>query len=336
MRRKIAPKFALYAVLALLTALTWLRTEPPERERRFAIAFERQDLPPEAQLSPWLAPFRLEGAWIVRSRSVGFGGYSSLLALNDKGRFLAIGDLDGVMGFSAPDSPKRPLVSGKLLTGRFAKALSLDVEAATRDPATGTIWVATEGRNGIARLTPGLRGEDMVRPEAIAGWGVNQGTEAMARLQDGRFVLLREAFTGLLGRTTHDAVLFPGDPVRLPKAGRHFTMVGPRDYKPTDMAQLPDGRVLVLFRRLVWPMPQRFAGRIAIGDPARIAPGKPWRLVTVARLSSGMPVDNFEGMAIVPQSSGRVAVWLISDDNMSNFQHTLLWKLTVDPRELPR
>jgi hypothetical protein len=41
-------------------------------------------------------------------------------------------------------------------------------------------------------------------------------------------------------------------------------------------------------------------------------------------------------MAILPERNGRLAVWIISDDNKGALQRTLLWKLTVDPADLPR
>ena len=71
-----------------------------------------------------------------------------------------------------------------------------------------------------------------------------------------------------------------------------------------------------------------------IADPAAIRPGEVWQGIEVAKLSSSLPVDNFEGMAIVPREDGRVTVWLISDDNHASTQRTLLWKLVVDPKRL--
>jgi len=82
-------------------------------------------------------------------------------------------------------------------------------------------------------------------------------------------------------------------------------------------------------------MPQRFAGGIGIGDPKTIRPGGTWKVTEVARLSADLPIDNFEGIAIAPRPDGRLTVWLISDDNYSPLQRTLIWKMSVDPAELP-
>jgi hypothetical protein len=146
--------------------------------------------------------------------------------------------------------------------------------------------------------------------------------------------VLQEATTGWNEERLHRAVIFPGDPTR-PGEPDRFTFAGPDRFSPVDMAQLPDGRVLVLMRRLVWPMPFRFAGGIALADPADIRSGGTWRAREVAKLSSQLPLDNFEGIAVEPRGDGKLTVWLISDDNQALSQRTLLWKMALDPERLP-
>ena len=155
----------------------------------------------------------------------------------------------------------------------------------------------------------------------------------MVRLADGRFVVLREGFNGWFEDRQHKAVLFSGDPI-LYGEPRKFTFDGPAGFSPTDMAQLPDGRVLILMRSLVWPMPARFSGRIALADPADIVPGGVWWAKEIAKLVPPLPLDNLEGLAIRPRKDGKVTVWLISDDNNAVAQRTLLWKMVLDPADL--
>ena len=320
-------------LLILLAAVTWLRS--PRAPRLTEMTFDYVALTPRPGTDPHyhLGVFRLEGAWHMASRSRGFGGYSTLLAMPD-GQLLAVGDSGGYLRFTLPGQKPGALASGSLDISRWNDKADRDIESATRDPRTGTIWLGLEGSNSIVRLGPELNVEAKVRPGAIRHWGVNSGPEAMTRLADGRFVLLREAFKGRLEDRRHDAVVFEGDPATRPKSWQ-FTFDGPKGFSPTDITQLPDGRLLILMRRLVWPMPQRFAGRIAIADPAEIRPGAIWHAREVARIATSLPVDNFEGLAAVPQGKDRLTVWLISDDNFSDFQRTLLWKLSVDPRDLP-
>jgi len=324
----------LLPILAALLALTWLQSPVPKGSPEFSFAIEPLPLPPRPVAQAHLGPFLLSGAWELRSDSERFGGYSSLVPMPD-GQLLMFSDGGRWLQFSPPGADVLPPDQGNLMRERGRAKETRDVEAATRDPVSGAIWLGLESTNTIARLNRRLGTRGTVDPPSLSRWGVNSGPESMAKLQDGRFVLLREAFVGWLQEFRHDAVVFPGDPVAMPLSGRHFRMDGPRHFKPTDMAQLPDGRILVLMRRLVWPMPQRFAGRIAIGDPALLEPGRAWHLTEVARIPSTLPVDNFEGMAVVPGPGRKVTVWLISDDNYSNFQRTVLWRLEVDPSDLP-
>ena len=331
MRRSIA-----LLILVLGVALTtWLRSEVDRIPRDKVLRFEAVAMPPERVLDRYLGPFRLERAWQVKLGIWYRGGYSALVPL-PHGRFLAISDSAKYLLFAPPGEPKFQGRYGTLIGGKARDKREVDSESATRDPHTGEIWLGLEYLNAIVRLDRHWTETGRVRPEAMRDWGENTGPEAMVRLADGRFVVLSEGAREWLFPRTHEALLFPGDPVRDPGAAQRFVVDGPDGFVPVDMAQLPDGRVLVLMRTLIWPMPMRFAGRIVIGDPAQIRPGGTWHLTEVARLASSLPVDNFEGIAVTPRADGKLTVWLMSDDNQTVLQRTLLWKLAVDPADLPR
>lgn len=327
MRRSIA-----LLLLILLVGFTWGRSRRPPLDPAMKVEFVPLTVAAGARPEYHLGHFRLEGMWHLKSRSALFGSYSALLAMPD-GSLLAISDGGDYLRFMPPDGSGRIAQSGRIFSDNVDKR-ERDVESATRDPATDAIWLGLEGTNSIARLGPTLRAIRRVHPAANADWGRNSGAEAMTRLAGGRFVLLREGFDDWFARQRHDAVVFEGDPTKGARSW-HFRFDGPAGFSPTDMTQLPDGRMLILMRRLVWPMPQRFAGRIAIADPAEIRPGAIWKAHEVARIASSLPVDNFEGLAVRPGRTGRLIVWIISDDNYSNLQRTILWKLSVDPRQLP-
>lgn len=326
------------ALLLLILAVapgTWLRTNRPSSTAPVALTFSEISVPLGKEARSQLGPFRLESAWQMQSSHRMFGGYSALLSL-DEGDFLAISDRGVLLRFSPPGLPQRPEIIETVFSRQVKGKVFRDFEAATRDPDTGTFWTALENYNVIARqhLTGNrLRLSGLAAPEELARWSGNSGPEAMVRLADGRFLILREAFSDGWRGSRHQALILAGDPVEDSHA-EAFSVIGPEGHSPTDMAQLPDGRVLVLFRRLVWPLPARFACRLAIGDPADVEAGSEWELREVARLAGPLPVDNFEGLAIVPESDGTVGVWIISDDNRSAFQSTLLWKLVVDPADL--
>jgi hypothetical protein len=325
---------ALLILLLGISVTTWLRSERVLIVPNDTLHFTALKLPPASTLSAHLGAFKLVGAWQMSLGSYKFGGYSALVALPDK-RLLAVADNGGFLTFMPPGGRAYTPRLGTLLTDPRNDKRGVDSESATRDPKTGTIWLGLEYLNAIVRIGPHWLETGRVRPEAMADWPPNSGAEALVRLADGRFVALSEGAREWIHPHRHDGVVFARDPITLGGKGDRFTFDGPAAFDPVDMAQLPDGRVLVLMRTLIWPLPETFAGRIAVGDPAQIRKGSVWKVTEVARIASGLPIDNFEGMAIVPRSDGRVTVWLISDDNQTKLQRTLLWKLVVDPADLP-
>jgi hypothetical protein len=321
-------------ILLLIVALapgTWLRSPIPPPSYKLDLRFVRLNLPSRDELARHLGPFRLEAAWRMESPHAKFGGYSALVPL-PAGQFLAIGDRGYRLRFSPPGAPPATPTLGLIFRGH--PRWLPDAESATRDPASGSVWLGFEGANSINRFDRNFDWQGMVKPRAMRDWGGNLGPEAMVRMPDGRFLVLCEGFTGWFEDRRHHALLFPRDPL-VGGTPEHFIFEGPAGFSPSDMAQLPDGRVLILVRRLIWPMPFRFAGRIVLADPAQIRPGGIWRGKVVADLASPLPVDNFEGIAVVPRKDGKVTVWLISDDNGAVTQSTILWKMALDPAMLP-
>jgi hypothetical protein len=250
------------------------------------------------------------------------------------GRLLAISDLGDFLDFARPGAPAGPARIGPVLELTGDSKSSRDIESATYDPASGWLWMGFEGLNAIARTRTDFSGREMVQPAAMRNWPGNRGPEAMVRLADGRFVVLSEAYTSWTGSRLHEALLFPGDPVAGAQPQR-FTFAGAEGYRPTDMAQLPDGRVLILMRRLRWPLPPLFADKIVIADPAEIRPDGIWRAVELTDIAAPAPVDNYEALTIEPGPDGKLLAWIMSDDNRAATQATYLLKLEFRMTDLP-
>lgn len=269
-------------------------------------------------------PWALEGVWHYTSKGARFGGFSAMLALGPD-TLRAFSDRGFRITMTEPDKPgPRPHMNRQFVNRSWDFDL-VDAESATRDPETGNYWIAYEQvhaiqRNTIASSPDGVRD---LRP--LVTWPDNGGVEAMVRLADGRFVILPEG--------AHEGLIFAGDPVA-GGAPRRFTFANPAPgYEATDLAQLPDGRLLVLMRKLVWPSRETwpaFSCLLAIGDPPA-ADGTFAPQVTL-RLDDVLPRENYEGLAVRPRGDGRIDVWVISDDNFSIFQRTLLGKLVFDPK----
>lgn len=323
-------RFLALALVLGLGSITWLRSTPLPPDNRPDLMQERLPLEPSCC---WLGPLRLAAVWQLTSRHSAFGGYSALLT-EPQGRLLAFSDRGYFLDFSKPDGPVSPPRFGVTLTDRRQLKHSRDVESATRDPQTGRIWLALEGRNAITRHDADLRREAFREERDWKGWSNNGGAEAMVRLSDGRFVVLCECRNSWLGKR-HPAFLYAGDPTSGIK-GQAFSFEGGQGYRPTDMAELPDGRVLILARRLVWPIPARFAIKVLIADPAAIRPGQVWQAEELGELSGGWPVDNYEGLTIERQADGRLVAWILSDENGAASQRVLLLKVLIDEALLPQ
>ncbi len=307
---------------------TWLRSPelPPNHEQ----ALKLLALAPGVER---LGPFRVAGVWQLSSRNSLFGSYSAMVAPAPE-RLLAFSDRGDFLEFAVPGSVAGPVrIATVPGTSRRHKHYR-DIESASRDPATGRIYFALEGRNAVLRYGPDLTLEALRQVPEMRRWRVNSGPEAMVRLADGRFVVLCECTTGWFAAGRHPALLFAGDPVEH-AAATGFTFAGASGYRPTDLAQLPDGRVLVLVRSVTWPMPPRFAAKLLLADPAEITPSGTWRATELADLSGPLPSDNFEGLAISAGAEGTLVAWLISDDNRALSQRSLLVKLEFSLGDLP-
>ena len=316
--------------LALAPGL-WLRSEPywPGNTGPRTIRFDRLAArTPES----WPAELRLAGAWRVTSENNRFGGYSALLPTAG-GTLTAISDTGGrTLRMRRPDLAGAADPRFGRVTTPNPTYWNQDIEAAAADPKSGWRWYAYENVNEIGRFKSGEDGaSSVVAPPEMSDWSSNGGAEAMARLPDGRFIVLAED-APWLSAGGRPGLLFSSDPVDGAKP-LEFTFKPPIGYDPSDMAVLPDGRVVILLRVVDLVSPPFFDAMLVVADPADIVAGQEWRWYKLADLEGSIPRDNYEGLAIVPDSSG-VMMWLISDDNFAHVQRTLLLELhwQVPPR----
>jgi hypothetical protein len=256
-----------------------------------------------------------------------FGGLSGLRVSSDGSRLLAITDRAGwlradlrydargvLTGIEHVDLTAMLDADGRALVPPRADAESLVRTASA-------VFVAFERQHRVLRFdadangpAAGARGRAEPAPTEFAQMPMNEGLEAMTALGDGRLFVISEG-------------AFDGDAVRawvLAGAGRPaeaLRYVPAAGFNPTDATTLPNGDVLVLERRFtVFDRGARIV-RIAAADirnGARLAGEE------IARLLPPVQVDNFEGIDAIADPAGGVRVFLLSDDNFSAFQRTLL------------
>jgi hypothetical protein len=265
----------------------------------------------------------------LSSPQAAFGGFSSMQVIGD--RFTLLSDGGHVVRFRmGADFRPRDLAFGALAAGPGTgwRRGDRDSESQTTDPATGRVWVGFENANAIWRFDARGRAEAHAQPAAMADWSTNGGPEAMARLAGGGFVVISET-TRPKGAKGRVGLVFGGDPTDPGIPVQAFVYVPPKGYDPTDMAELPDGRLLVLNRRV--SLADLFTAKLVMIDRGAIRPGATVTGREVATLAAPLLHDNFEALAVT-QEQGATIVWIASDDNREWFEQSLLLKFRLEAR----
>ncbi len=277
-----------------------------------------------------IGPLRLTGALALSSDDAGFGGISGLAAAAD-GRLVAVTDAGLWLSL-------RPILANGRLAGvadaRMAGLVTAasksdsDAEAVVLTPDGGMI-ISMEQRHRLlvlnAQAPPFTNQRQMFRT-AAAAWPPNGGGEALARLADGSLLWLSE-------NATRDDGLAIGLLIAPDGATRSIGVPVPAGFAPTDAAMLDGQRLLLLFRKFNGVS---VAAAIGLVDLAPVqAGGDAASLQLLAQWDQRgpWPVDNMEGLALV-RAGETVVIYLISDDNFSDVQRTILLQLElVNPQK---
>ncbi len=246
-----------------------------------------------------------------------FGGLSGLSLDGD--RVTAISDRGQVARFRmTTDHTGRPLAFADLemapLGGLGGGKEDSDAEEILRLPQG---WlVSFERRHRLLSYGDALSDRPQVLdpPGGLAEQPENGGVEAMARLQDGRLLLLSEDGVDPQGR----GLAWVGGP-----GGWHalsYVRSGP--FQPTAAAQIPGGDLLVLERS--FSLLTGSASRLVRVSEAQVRPGAEMRGQVVYTLAPPLLVDNYEGLAVRRRADGRAVAYVLSDDNFNPLQSTLM------------
>ncbi|MBX7458678.1 esterase-like activity of phytase family protein [Qipengyuania sp. 1NDH17] len=312
-------------ILACLIALglapgTFVRSEPAPPDYTSPVTVTELEVEEASS-----GPLTLEGAWLLESENDHFGGYSALIAWHED-EFLAANDAGRLMHLPRPDWRDAPPALGAFLNFARVDKMNVDIESLTFDPETGEVWAGLEWAQQIIRFSPRLQKRASINPPEMKDWGGNSGPEALARLQDGSFIVIEER---ALADGLHEALLFDGDPTDGMEPLR-FTFEGREGYRPSDATVLPDGRLLVLLRGLRLGLPPRFTTMLVMAEPEKIEENTVLPSRVLARIDPAFPSENYEGLAVTDDGGGRLSLWLISDDNFASYQRTILLKLGWD------
>jgi hypothetical protein len=270
------------------------------------------------------------GGLELKSSHSEFGGFSAIRVAPDGEHFISLTDkgwwLTGriVYGRGQPVGIAEALMAPMLgPDGRTLAARGwYDTESlAERD---GWLYVGIERVNRIVRFDfarQGLlaRAEVVPAPPGISHLPYNKGLEALTFApRNGKLAgaLIGFSERGLDPNGNLKAFLIGG------ATPGEFSVKRRDDFDISDSVTLPSGDVLLLERRFSWwtGIAMRLR-RIAISD---IAPGALVDGTDLLFADLGYQIDNMEGLSVHADSNGDTVLTLISDDNFSILQRTVL------------
>jgi hypothetical protein len=260
------------------------------------------------------------GGLKLTSADTRFGGLSGLLvsadgrhltAISDRGYWIEAGlvyDRSGVLtGIDRAEVSELRAPNGKSIARRPAG----NAEALAPAPDGKGVVVSFEMQPKLL-LYPAAGGPAawLKSPAELAQAPRNEGIEALTRLADGRLMALTEGLRAGGGTTGWVG------------GGRRWSTVTWRTgggFQPTGATTLPEGDVLVLERRILPP-----GARVRVQKSADITEGAVLDGEEIARFEGALTFDNMEGIDARRGDAGETLVYLISDDNYSFLQRTLL------------
>ena len=275
------------------------------------------------------------GGLVLRSSNKNFGGISAIRVAADGAHFIALTDRGwwfrgrllyaGTRPSGIADAEMAPILGadGKPLAARGW----YDTEAIAEDGAT--LYVGIERVHQIVRFNYGkegllARGRAIALPPGLRSLPADKGIEALVFVPKGlplAGTLITISERGLDKAGNISAFLIGGS---TPGA---FAIKRNSSYDITDAALLPGGAILLLERRFSWVSGLAIRlRRIALSDikPGALADG-----AVLFEADLGYEIDNMEGLSVHRVAGGEIVLTLISDDNFSALQRTLLLQFTL-------
>ncbi len=286
-----------------------------------AIVIEAKPVPLDP-LDPSLARVgRLEyrGGLQLSSSDKRFGGLSGLLVSADGRRLTAVSDrgywIEAVLRYDengALAGIDEATITELRDTGGGSLARSPDGDAEGLAHGEGGSDVVSFEMRPKLLVYPrkGGRPVRLESPPGLKDAAENQGIEALTQLADERLLALTE------GLETEGGVVGWIGGNR--KSWSRLTWLTSGGFQPTGATTLPDGDVLVLERRILPP-----GARIRRLPASRIDADAALDGEEIARFEGTLTFDNMEGVD-ARDDAGEGLVYLVSDDNYSFLQRTLL------------
>lgn len=274
------------------------------------------------------------GGFEMTSERKEFGGLSALRVAADGQRFVAVSDKGHWIAGRIVHQGKRPVgvadVEIAPVLGSDGKAIQTrgwyDTEAMAADG--GTLYLGLErvhrilkfdfGRHGLA-----ARGQPIAVPPGFKSMRSNKGIEALVAVPKGHphagaLIAISEASLDDAGNIR--AFL-------IGRGGGEFAVKRSDDFDVSDAALTPRGDLLLLERRYsLWRGVAARIRRIAL---AQVAPGAILDGPVIFEADMGFQIDNMEGLSVHRDADGETVLTLVSDDNYSMLQRSILLQFTL-------
>ena len=309
-------------------------SETPQRIEIKAVPIEAFE--PRDPSRTRFGALEFRGGLELTSRTKEFGGISGLKVYPDGAQFLAVTDrgrwLKGRIVYrdnvavGIADAQMAPVLGPD---GRAIAATRgwYDTEALTED--NGTAYLGIERANKIVRFDLGkfgllARGQPMPTPPTIDKLPTNKGLECIAVFSKGTpgaGTLVAIAERALDSAGNYRGFLIDG------QAPGEFTMLRNDNFDVSDCATLPSGDLLVLERHFTWATGVSI--RLRRVARATIVPGAVLRGVLLFEADLGYQIDNMEALGVHVAKDGTTILTMISDDNFSLLQRTILLQFAL-------
>ena len=275
------------------------------------------------------------GGLVLTSQYPAFGGLSALHMMPDGAHFIAVSDNGSWLRARIVSKDGRPAA---IADAEMAPALGpdgtpladrgwFDMESlAERD---GQFYVGIERVEQIVRfdLTKfgfAARGEPIKVPAEFRTFKFNKSLECLAAPPQGGPLagdLIAVTERSLDAHGNHRAFLFEGDRVA------RFAVKRSDDFDVSDCAVLPSHDLLLLERS--FSLTKGLAMRLRRIPLAALKDGAVVDGPVLATADMGYQIDNMEGIGVSRGADGETILTLVSDDNFSVIQRTLLLQFAL-------
>jgi hypothetical protein len=265
-----------------------------------------------------------------------FGGLSALRMGRDGSQFVAITDkgfwftgrivYEGTRPVGIADAAMAPMLDAG---GRPLAARGWYDTEGLADDGQGTLYVGIERVNRIvkfdfARHGVLARAEPVRAPPGLQALPYNLGIEGLAFVPKG--LPLAGALIAFSERALDRAGNIRAFLIGGPAPGG-FAVRRTDGFDINDCALLPSGDLLLLERRFSWA--SGIAIRLRRIALASIAPGALVDGPVLLFADMGYQIDNMEALGVHRTAQGETVLTLLSDDNFSVLQRTLLLQFTL-------